>query len=48
MDRALDGSELPKRLAALANRFLEAYIDPVDLRSELLETSFIIGSHSWL
>lgn len=48
LDRALDGSELPKRFAALANRFLEAYIDPVDLRAELMETSFIVGCHSWL
>lgn len=32
----------------MANRFLEAYIDPVDLRAELLETSFIVGCHSWL
>lgn len=47
MDRARDGSELPKRFAALANRFLKNYIDPVDLRSELMETAFIIGSYSW-
>ena len=47
MDRALDGSELPKRFATLANRFLDAYIDPVDLRSELMETSFVIGCYSW-
>jgi hypothetical protein len=48
MDRALDGSELPKRFAALANRFLDAYMDPIDLRRELLDTSFIVGSYSWL
>lgn len=47
LDRALDGSELSQRFADLANRFLVSYIDPVDLRSELLETSFIIGSFSW-
>lgn len=47
IDRALDGSELPRRLAALANKFLEAYIDPADLERELLETSFLIGCFSW-
>lgn len=47
LDRALDGSSLPRRLAELANRFLESYIDPVDLRAELLETSFIIAVYSW-
>jgi hypothetical protein len=47
LDRALDGSELPRRFAALANQFLVAYIDPVDLRAELLETSFLIGCWSW-
>lgn len=48
MDRALDGSELPRRFAALANRFLEAYINPVDLRAELMETSFVVGAYSWV
>lgn len=47
LDRALDGSELPRRFASLANRFLLSYIDPVDLRSELIETSFLLGSWSW-
>lgn len=47
LDRALDGTELPRRLADLANRFLDSYIDPVDLRSELIETSFIIAVYSW-
>lgn len=47
LDRALDGAQLPRRLAALANKFLESYIDPVDLRSELIETSFIIAAYSW-
>ncbi len=47
MDRALDGSELPRRFATLINRFLEDYIDPIDLKAELAETSFIIGAHSW-
>lgn len=47
VDRALDGSELPRRLAALANKFLEAYIDPVDLERELLDTTFLIGCFSW-
>lgn len=46
LDRALDGSELPKRFASLANKFLLSYIDAVDLRSELLETSFVIGCFS--
>ncbi len=48
MDRAIDGSELPRRFARLINRFLEAYINPVDLESELVETSFIVGAHSWM
>ncbi|MBY5452381.1 hypothetical protein HFO91_22465 [Rhizobium leguminosarum] len=48
MDRAIDGSELPRRFAALINRFLQAYINPVDLKSELMETSFIVGAHSWI
>lgn len=47
LDRSLDGSELPKRFAALANRFLEAYINPAELCSELKETSFILGCYSW-
>ncbi|WP_337996421.1 hypothetical protein [Oleispirillum naphthae] len=47
IDRALDGSELPRRFAALANKFLNSYIDPVDLERELLETSFLIGCFSW-
>jgi hypothetical protein len=47
LDRALDGSELPRRLASLANKFLESYIDPIDLEQELLETTFLIGSFSW-
>jgi hypothetical protein len=47
MDRALDGSELPRRFATLINRFLEDYLDPVDLKAELAETSFIIGAYSW-
>lgn len=47
LDRALDGTQLPRRLADLANKFLESYIDPADLRSELLETSFIIAVYSW-
>ena len=46
LDRALDGSEVPKRFAALANNFLLSYIDAVDLRSELLETSFVVGCFS--
>lgn len=45
-DRALDGSELPRRFATLANQFLQSYIDAVDLRSELLETSFVMGCFS--
>ena len=45
-DRALDGSELPRRFATLANQFLQSYIDAADLRSELRETSFIIGCFS--
>ncbi|WP_429819080.1 hypothetical protein [Ensifer sp. B1-9] len=48
IDRAIDGSELPRRFAALTNRFLEAYINPVDLRNELMETSFLIGAYSWI
>ncbi len=47
VDRALDGSELPRRLAALANKFLKSYIDPVDLERELLETRFLVGCFSW-
>ena len=47
LDRALDGAELPRRFASLANRFLLSYIDPVDLRAELLETSFLVGCWSW-
>jgi hypothetical protein len=47
VDRALDGSELPRRLAALANRFLKSYMDAVDLERELLETTFLIGCFSW-
>lgn len=47
VDRALDGSELPRRLAGLANRFLESYVDAVDLERELLETTFLIGCFSW-
>jgi hypothetical protein len=47
LDRALDGTQLSRRLAELANKFLESYIDPVDLRTELLETSFIIAVFSW-
>lgn len=47
LDRALDGAELPRRLASLANKFLESYIDPVDLERELLETKFVIGCFSW-
>lgn len=46
LDRALDGSELPKRFASLVNQFLLSYIDAADLRSELLETSFVIGCFS--
>ncbi len=48
LDRALDGSELPRRFADLTNRFLESYMNPADLQSELRETSFIVGAHSWL
>ena len=47
IDRALDGSELPRRFAALANRFLRSYIDAIDLERELLETTFLIGAFSW-
>jgi len=47
IDRALDGSELPRRFAALANKFLTSYMDAVDLERELLETSFLIGCFSW-
>lgn len=47
LDRALDGSELPRRLASLANKFLDSYIDPIDLERELLETNFVIGCFSW-
>lgn len=47
VDRALDGSELPRRFAGLANRFLESYVDAVDLERELLETTFLIGCFSW-
>lgn len=47
LDRALDGTQLSRRLAELANKFLESYIDPIDLRSELMETSFITAVYSW-
>lgn len=47
LDRALDGTELPRRLADLANKFLESYMDPADLRTELLETSFVLAVFSW-
>lgn len=47
MDRALDGSELPRRLAALSNKFLQSYMDSVDLERELLDTTFLIGCFSW-
>lgn len=46
IDRALDGSELPARFAELANKFLISYINAVDLKNELMETSFIIGTFS--
>ena len=46
LDRALDGSEVPKRFAVLANKFLLSYIDAVDLRAELLETSFVVACFS--
>lgn len=46
-DRALDGSALPQRFCALCNQFLEFYIDPVDLESDLRATSFIIAYFSW-
>ena len=47
LDRALDGTELPKRFCDLANNFLKSYIDPVNLVEELRETSFLIGCFSW-
>ncbi|WOI12787.1 hypothetical protein [Thalassospira lucentensis] len=47
LDRSLDGSELPNRFASLTNKFLKSYMNPIDLQSELKETSFLIGSFSW-
>jgi hypothetical protein len=47
VDRALDASELPGRFCDLINKFLKHYIDPVDLITELRETSFLIGYFSW-
>ncbi len=38
----------PNAFAALTNRFLDSYMNPADLRRELLETSFIVGAHSWI
>ncbi len=46
LDRAVDGSELPRRFASLANKFLVSYIDAIDLRRELLATSFLVGCWS--
>jgi len=47
IDRALDGSELPRRFCELANHFLKSYMNAADLQGELKETAFIIGFFSY-